>query len=96
MLDITTTPMEIAPTAHYSMGGVWVRPTDHGTGVEGRFLQRGIRNTMTEHAGVVRDENGLTAGLREVAEIDDVRRASAFTRTSPDTTTLRTPSTSDR
>jgi succinate dehydrogenase/fumarate reductase flavoprotein subunit len=29
-----------------------------------RFLQRGIRNTMTEHAGVVRDENGLTAGLR--------------------------------
>ena len=26
MLDITTTPMEIAPTAHYSMGGVWVRP----------------------------------------------------------------------
>ncbi len=143
MLDITTTPMEIAPTAHYSMGGVWVRPSDHGTGVEGlyaigeassglhganrlggnsliellvygrivgtaaasystgliaqqrsaaavsvarseidellsaggdenvRFLQRGIRNTMTEHAGVVRDENGLTAGLREVAEIDE-------------------------
>jgi succinate dehydrogenase / fumarate reductase flavoprotein subunit len=26
---------------------------------------------MTEHAGVVRDENGLTAGLREVAEIDE-------------------------
>lgn len=30
MLDITTTPIEIAPTAHYSMGGVWVRPEDHG------------------------------------------------------------------
>lgn len=25
LLDITTTPIEIAPTAHYSMGGVWVR-----------------------------------------------------------------------
>jgi succinate dehydrogenase / fumarate reductase flavoprotein subunit len=32
--DITTTPIEIAPTAHYSMGGVWVRPEDHGTGVQ--------------------------------------------------------------
>jgi succinate dehydrogenase / fumarate reductase flavoprotein subunit len=143
MLDITTTPMEIAPTAHYSMGGVWVRSSDHGTGVEGlysigeassglhganrlggnsliellvygrivgtaaasystgliaqqrsatavsvarseidellsasgdenvRFLQRGIRDTMTEHAGVVRDENGLTTGLHAVAEIDE-------------------------
>ncbi|NQX26217.1 FAD-binding protein [Microbacteriaceae bacterium VKM Ac-2854] len=35
MLDITTDPIEIAPTAHYSMGGVWVRPEDHGTGVDG-------------------------------------------------------------
>jgi succinate dehydrogenase / fumarate reductase flavoprotein subunit len=37
MLDITTTPIEVAPTAHYSMGGVWVRPEDHGTGVDGLF-----------------------------------------------------------
>jgi succinate dehydrogenase flavoprotein subunit len=37
MLDITTTPIEIAPTAHYSMGGAWVRPEDHGTGVEGLY-----------------------------------------------------------
>jgi succinate dehydrogenase / fumarate reductase flavoprotein subunit len=35
MLDITKQPIEIAPTAHYSMGGVWVRPDDHGTGVDG-------------------------------------------------------------
>jgi succinate dehydrogenase/fumarate reductase flavoprotein subunit len=34
MLDITTTPIEIAPTTHYSMGGVWVRSEDHGTGIE--------------------------------------------------------------
>ena len=37
MLDITTTPIEIAPTAHYSMGGVWVRPDDHSTDVEGLY-----------------------------------------------------------
>jgi succinate dehydrogenase / fumarate reductase flavoprotein subunit len=142
MLDITTTPIEIAPTAHYSMGGVWVRPEDHGTDVDGlyaigeassglhganrlggnsliellvfgrivgeaaaqysagleahvrsaeavdearaeidgllasdgpenvRALQRAIRNTMTEHAGVVRDEAGLLAGLAELDAIE--------------------------
>ncbi|MFD7308508.1 L-aspartate oxidase [Promicromonospora sp. NPDC059942] len=142
MLDITAEPIEIAPTAHYSMGGVWVRPEDHSTEVDGlyaigeassglhganrlggnsliellvfgrivgraaaaysagleaqrrshdaeayaraevadlltadghenvRALQRAIRNTMTEHAGVVRDEEGLTAGLRELDEIE--------------------------
>lgn len=142
MLDITREPIEIAPTAHYSMGGVWVRPEDHGTGVEGlyalgeaasglhganrlggnsliellvygrivgaaaahyshrleaqhrsaaatdearrevdellaakgpenvRALQRTLRNTMTEHAGVVRDEAGLSAGLAELDELE--------------------------
>ena len=142
MLDITVDPIEIAPTAHYSMGGVWVRPEDHGTDVDGlyavgeaasglhganrlggnsliellvygrivaqaamahtlgldaqrrstdavararaeiddllasdgaenvRALQRAIRNTMTEHAGVVRDEQGLRAGLAELDAIE--------------------------
>lgn len=142
MLDITRSPIEIAPTAHYSMGGVWVRPEDHGTGVEGlyaigeaasglhganrlggnsltellvygrivgaaaarysvelpaqhrsptaladaraevdallaadgpenvRALQRALRNSMTEHAGVVRDEAGLRRGLSELDEIE--------------------------
>ena len=142
MLDITAEPIEIAPTAHYSMGGVWVRPGDHSTEVDGlyaigeassglhganrlggnsliellvfgrivgraaaaysagleaqrrshdaeaearaevadllaadghenvRALQRAVRNTMTEHAGVVRDEQGLVAGLRELDEIE--------------------------
>jgi succinate dehydrogenase / fumarate reductase flavoprotein subunit len=142
LLDITTTPIEIAPTAHYSMGGVWVRPEDHSTDVEGlyaigeassglhganrlggnsliellvygkivgraaaaysnglsaqqrcraavsaardevdavlsnggpenvRSLQRALRNAMTEHAGVVRDEAGLREGLDKVAEIE--------------------------
>jgi succinate dehydrogenase / fumarate reductase flavoprotein subunit len=35
-----------------------------------RALQRAIRNTMTEHAGVVRDEDGLRAGLAELAVIE--------------------------
>lgn len=141
MLDITKDPIEIAPTAHYSMGGVWVRADDHSTGVDGlyalgeagsgthganrlggnslaellvfgrivggaaaeysrnlpaqrrsveavaeardeidtllagrgydnvRSMQRAIRNLMTEHAGVVRSEEGLDAGL---AKLDDV------------------------
>ena len=152
MLDITTTPIEVAPTAHYSMGGVWVRPEDHGTGVEGlyaigeassglhganrlggnsliellvfgrivgeaaaaysarltaqqrsaaalaeardevdallaadgpenvRALQRAIRDTMTEHAGVVRDEAGLLAGL---AELDAIEARIARRRRAP-------------
>lgn len=37
MLDVTREPIEIASTAHYSMGGVWVRPEDHSTDVEGLF-----------------------------------------------------------
>ena len=142
MLDVTTTPIEVAPTAHYSMGGVWVRPEDNGTGVEGlyaageaasgmhganrlggnsliellvygriigeaaaaysmelgaqqrsrsaldearaevdelvaadgrenvRATQRAVRDTMTEHAGVVRDEEGLLAGLADMEAIE--------------------------
>ncbi len=37
MLDISKTPMEVAPTAHYSMGGVVVYPDSHATAVEGLF-----------------------------------------------------------
>jgi succinate dehydrogenase / fumarate reductase flavoprotein subunit len=37
MLDITTTPMEVAPTAHYSMGGVRVDPHTHATEVGGLY-----------------------------------------------------------
>ncbi|MET9225411.1 FAD-dependent oxidoreductase [Lentzea sp. NPDC003310] len=142
MKDITQQPIEIAPTAHYSMGGVWVAPDDHSTGVDGlyaigeassglhganrlggnsliellvygrivgeaaagysasltaqrrshaalaearsevdellaadgpenvRALQRALRNTMTEHAGVVRDEAGLRKGLAELDELE--------------------------
>ena len=37
MLDITQTPMEVAPTAHYSMGGVWVHAETHRSDVEGLY-----------------------------------------------------------
>jgi succinate dehydrogenase / fumarate reductase flavoprotein subunit len=37
MLDISTTSMEVAPTAHYSMGGVLVDPETHATDVAGLF-----------------------------------------------------------
>jgi succinate dehydrogenase / fumarate reductase flavoprotein subunit len=37
MLDISRSPMEVAPTAHYSMGGVVVSPDTHATDVEGLF-----------------------------------------------------------
>ena len=37
MLDISREPMEVAPTAHYSMGGVVVDPETTATDVEGLF-----------------------------------------------------------
>ncbi len=36
-VDITQAPMEIAPTAHYSMGGIRVEPETHATDVPGLF-----------------------------------------------------------
>jgi succinate dehydrogenase / fumarate reductase flavoprotein subunit len=36
-----------------------------------RELQRAIRNMMTDHAGVVRDEEGLLAGLAKLDDIDE-------------------------
>ena len=37
MLDIAKEPMEVAPTAHYSMGGIVVDPPSHATDVRGLF-----------------------------------------------------------
>ena len=37
MLDIGEEPMEVAPTAHYSMGGVHIDPDTCATGVEGLY-----------------------------------------------------------
>jgi succinate dehydrogenase / fumarate reductase flavoprotein subunit len=37
MLDISKQPMEVAPTAHYSMGGIVVDPETHATEVVGLY-----------------------------------------------------------
>ena len=37
MIDISKSPMEVAPTAHYSMGGVVVDPETHATRIPGLF-----------------------------------------------------------
>tara|TARA_B100000886_G_scaffold305661_1_gene237514 strand:- start:7243 stop:9000 length:1758 start_codon:yes stop_codon:yes gene_type:complete len=37
MIDISKSPMEVAPTAHYSMGGILVDPAKLTTSVEGLF-----------------------------------------------------------
>jgi succinate dehydrogenase / fumarate reductase, flavoprotein subunit len=37
LLDISQQPMEVAPTAHYSMGGVVVDPDSHATDVAGLY-----------------------------------------------------------
>ena len=37
MIDISKEPMEVAPTAHYSIGGILISSLDHMTSVEGLF-----------------------------------------------------------
>ena len=37
MIDISKSPMEVSPTAHYSMGGIVVTPEEHWTGVDGLY-----------------------------------------------------------
>ena len=37
LLDISKEPMEVAPTAHYSMGGIFTSPEDHSTSIQGLY-----------------------------------------------------------
>ena len=37
MIDISKSPMEVSPTAHYSMGGIVVEPITHSTNIEGLY-----------------------------------------------------------
>ncbi|MDQ3927401.1 MAG: FAD-binding protein [Actinomycetota bacterium] len=37
IIDISKSPIEVAPTAHYTMGGIVVEPETHATGVEGLY-----------------------------------------------------------
>ena len=43
MLDISREPMEVAPTAHYSMGGIVVEPETHATDVSRPLCGRRVR-----------------------------------------------------
>ena len=145
MLDISKNPMEVAPTAHYSMGGIKVEADTHATSVEALYaagettsglhganrlggnslsetvifgrrageaasvfsheaeaqlrskqaiqeaddeldsyikegeefarpLQRDLRNAMWEHCGVVRDEEGLSAGLKKISGLKEAAK----------------------
>lgn len=60
MLDISKEPMEVAPTAHYSMGGVDVDPDSHSTNITGLFA-------VGEVAGGLHGANRL--GGNSLAEI---------------------------
>jgi len=152
MVDVTCDPIEVAPTAYYSMGGAQVRPEDNGTEVDGLFvvgeaasglhganhvegnallellvhgrsaaraaaahsarltiqrrslgavrdaeadvdrvlaadgrqspraLQREVRDLVTAHAGVVRHEAGLRAGLTRLDDVED-RAADLYVHT---------------
>ena len=46
LLDISREPMEVAPTAHYSMGGVVVDPDDHATSVTGLYAAGEVTSRM--------------------------------------------------
>jgi succinate dehydrogenase / fumarate reductase, flavoprotein subunit len=152
MIDIGEEPVEVAPTAHYSMGGVHVDAETAATDVEGlyavgeiaaglhganrlggnslaetvvfgtrageaaaersrsldvqlrnraaieaaaeeldaavrdgdtvvRQVQRGLRDTMWDHVGVVRDEDGLTTALER---LDELARAAEDVDVRPD------------
>ncbi|GGI06176.1 FAD-dependent oxidoreductase [Egicoccus halophilus] len=143
MLDIAEQPIEVAPTAHYSMGGVHVDPATGASGVDGLFAageitgglhganrlggnsltetvvfgrrageaaavhsdelsvqlrskpavtaaleeldafvhegdevvrvgQRELRDIMWEHVGVVRDEQGLDAGVERLLTLREL------------------------
>ena len=37
LIDISKSPMEVSPTAHYSMGGIKVNAKDHSTKIKGLF-----------------------------------------------------------
>ena len=60
MLDISQKPMEVAPTAHYSMGGIKVESEAHSTNINGLFA-------AGEAAGGVHGANRL--GGNSLAEI---------------------------
>ncbi len=58
MLDISKEPMEVGPTAHYTMGGIVVEPETHATEVEGLYATG--ENTSGLHGANRLGGNSLT------------------------------------
>ena len=58
MNDISKEKMEVAPTAHYSMGGILLSPEDHDTPIQGLYA--------AEVAGGLHGANRLGELLAEI------------------------------
>ena len=80
MLDISKDPMEVAPTAHYSMGGLVVEPEDHSTEVTGLYAAgectSGLHganrlggNSLTETVVFGRRAGGAAAGFASSTDV---------------------------
>jgi succinate dehydrogenase / fumarate reductase flavoprotein subunit len=80
MLDISSTAMEVAPTAHYSMGGVVVDPETHATEVEGLYaageVTAGLHganrlggNSLTETVVMGRRAGAAAAAFSAAADV---------------------------
>ncbi len=80
MLDISTEPMEVAPTAHYSMGGIVVDPDTHATDVIGLYAAgectAGLHganrlggNSLTETVVYGRRAGGAAAAFSSSSEV---------------------------
>ncbi len=80
-LDISKDPMEVAPTAHYSMGGIAVEPETHATDLERLFAAgecaSGLHganrlggNSLVDILVFGRRAGAAAAGLREARPVD--------------------------
>jgi succinate dehydrogenase / fumarate reductase, flavoprotein subunit len=80
MLDIASHPMEVAPTAHYSMGGIVVDPDTHATEVAGLYAAgectAGLHganrlggNSLAETVVFGRRAGAAAAGFSQASEV---------------------------
>jgi succinate dehydrogenase / fumarate reductase flavoprotein subunit len=85
MVDISRGPVDVAPTAHYSMGGVVVDPDTHKTDVEGLFAAGEVTTGL--HGANRLGGNSLS----EVLVCGRIAGTAAATYSATLTTALRAP-----
>jgi succinate dehydrogenase / fumarate reductase, flavoprotein subunit len=101
MLDIASHPMEVAPTAHYSMGGIVVDPDTHATEVAGLYAAgectAGLHganrlggNSLAETVVFGRRAGEAAAGFSQASEVQ-LRSRSAVEATNADLDALVHP-----